>query len=244
MRRLVGMPYSPWSIQARWALDHHALEYEYEIYTPMLGEPVLRARMGWPRGPVTVPVLFEGTLVVRESVDIARHADRIGSATPLFPKGREADVVHWTGLSDVVMRAGRALLTPRMQRSPRALEESMPSWIPGMLRRASLPAADATLKYLVRKHGVRAEEAEQDRGTIRWTLRKLRDALERGEHVIGEPSFADVAMASALQIVRPSEHLVPLGEATRAAWTDETLAREHEDLLAWRDRIVARHKPR
>lgn len=238
------MPYSPWSIKARWALDHHTLEYRFEVYTPMLGEPALRGRMGWPRGPVTVPVLFEGGQVIGESLAIARHADQLGGGTPLFPEGRESDVVYWAGLSDVVARAGRALLTSRMARSPRALEESMPPWIPRGLRRASLPAADATLRYIGRKHGIRPEEAEQDRTTIRWALHKLREALEQGEHVIGAPSFADVAMISALQVVRPAEDLAELGAATREAWTDEALAREHEDLLAWRDRCLARTRAR
>lgn len=209
----------------------------------MLGEPLLRARMGWPRGAITVPVLFDGGTVLRDSLDIARHAERIGRGAPLFPEGREAEVVHWNGLSDVIARAGRSLVTPRLARSAQALIESMPPSIPGALRRASIPAAELTVKYIVRKHGVRVEEAEQDRGTIRWTLRKLREALERGDYVLGTPSYADVAIIAALQAVRPCGALVALGEATAAAWTDETLAREHEDVLGWRDRVVAAHLP-
>jgi glutathione S-transferase len=193
---------------------------------------------------VTVPVLFDDGQLVRESFDIARHAETIGRGEPLFPEGREADVAHWNGLADVISRAGRALLTPRLAKSPRALEESMPSWIPGGLRRASVPVAEATVKYIARKHAVRPEEAEQDRGTIRWTLRKLRQALEKGDYVLEVPSFADVAMVAALQTVRPSEAVVRLGPATHAAWTDEVLARENEDLLAWRDRYVAAHRPK
>jgi glutathione S-transferase len=241
MRRLVLLPYSPWSIKARWALDHHRVEHRVENYMPMLGEPLLRARMGWPRGTITVPVLFDGGRVIADSLAIARHAESIGRGAPLFPEGRDADVAHWNGLSDVIARAGRALLTPRLHRSPAALIESMPPSIPGPLRGASLPAAELAVKYLARKYAVREEEAEQDRGTIRWTLRMLREALERGDYVLGAPSYADVSMIAALQTVLPSRAVAPLGEATTSAWTDETLAREHGDVLAWRDRMVAKH---
>jgi len=210
----------------------------------MLGVPVLRARMGWPRGPITVPVFFDGSLVLRESLDIARHAERLGGGEPLFPEGRDADVVHWNGLADVISRAGRALLMPRLARNDRALAESMPGAIPTPLRRLATPVALSAVRYISRKHDVREEAAEQDRATIRVALRTLRERLERDEHVLGAWSYADVALASALQVVRPCDRLAQLGEATTSAWTDETLAREHEDLLAWRDRIVARHKPR
>src|SRR5690606_3718849 len=116
-------------------------------------------------------------------------------------------------------RAGRALLTPRLARSAAALQESMPPWLPRALRRASLPAAELTLRYVAKKHGVRPEEAEKDRATIRWALAKLRDALEQhGEHVVGVPSFADLAMISALQMVRPASDLAELGPATREVW--------------------------
>ena len=37
-RRLIGLHCSPWSIRARWVLDHHRIEYVWEEYTPMLGE--------------------------------------------------------------------------------------------------------------------------------------------------------------------------------------------------------------
>ncbi|MDQ3035287.1 MAG: glutathione S-transferase N-terminal domain-containing protein [Myxococcota bacterium] len=241
MRRLVALPYSPWSIKARWALDHHGVEYRYEPYMPMLGEPVLRARMGWPRGAITVPVLFDGRVVLAESLPIARHAEKVGARAPLFPEGRDADVVHWNGLSDVIARAGRALLTPRMARSAAALIESMPPSIPKALRRASVPAAELALKYIARKHGVREEEEAQDRGTIRWTLRKLRESLERGDYILGALSYADVAMIASLQMVLPSRTLAKVGDASAAAWTDDALAREHADVLAWRDRVVERH---
>lgn len=241
MRRLVALPYSPWSIKARWALDHHAIEYRYEVYTPMLGEPSLRLRMGWPGQLITVPVFFDGGTVLGDSFAIAGHAEAIGRGAKLFPEGRAADVAQWNGLSDVIARAGRALLTPRMLHSKAALIESMPRSIPPPLRRASVPAAELALKYIARKYTVRQEEAEQDRGTIRWTLRKLRESLDRGDYVLGALSYADIAIIAAMQMVQPSRVLVKIGEATHEAWTDETLAKEHGDVLAWRDRMVARH---
>jgi glutathione S-transferase len=239
----VSLPLSPWSIKARWALDHHSVEYRYEVYLPMLGEPMLRARLGWPRGEITVPIYVDGGAVLRESLDIARHAERGGAGAKLFPEGRDADVVHWNGLSDVISRAGRALLTPRLARDAAALEEALPPWIPGLLRGASVPAAELATRYLVRKYRVREEESEENRRAIRFTLGKLREALGRGDYALGAFSYADVAMASSLQFVKPTTRLAKMGTATQAAWTDDALAREHADLLAWRDRIVERHLP-
>lgn len=207
----------------------------------MLGEALLRARLGFPRGTLTVPIMIEGATALRESFDIARYGERLGEGAKLFPEGREAEVAQWNGLSDVIGRAGRALLTPRLARSEAALEESTPRSVPRALRAIAAPGVRAAIAYLAHKYEVREEEAEQDRETIRFALRKLRAQLERSDHVLGPFSYADVAVIAALQMVRPCETLAKLGPATAAAWTDETLAREHEDVLSWRDRTVASH---
>jgi glutathione S-transferase len=59
----------------------------------------------------------------------------------------------------------------------------------------------------------------------------------------GAFSFADIAMATALQLTVPvADGYVALGPATRAAWADDALAAEFADLVAWRDALYARHR--
>ena len=56
-------------------------------------------------------------------------------------------------------------------------------------------------------------------------------------------SYADIAMATMLQGVLPVDNrYIPLGPATRAAWTREDLARDYPDLIQWRDGIYSRHR--
>jgi glutathione S-transferase len=247
VRSLVALPYSPWSIKARWSLDHHGIEYRFEPYLPMIGEPLLRARLGFPRGMITVPVLIDRPAIVRESLAIARHADALASAgarsrEPLIPAEHDRAIVEWNGLSDVIATAGRALTSPRLAESPEALVDSMPRWIPGPLRGVSIPLAEATVRYLIRKHSIREDEMQAHRRTIEFALRKLREALERGDHLVGGAlSYADIAMVSALQFVSATGKLAPMGPASLAVWHDNVLASAHGDVLAWRDRMVERH---
>ncbi len=42
MATLHGLSCSPWTWRARWALDHHRIDYDYREHTPMLGERRLR----------------------------------------------------------------------------------------------------------------------------------------------------------------------------------------------------------
>ena len=39
---LYSIPYSPWSMRARWALDHHRIPHRSREWVPLLTEPVLR----------------------------------------------------------------------------------------------------------------------------------------------------------------------------------------------------------
>ncbi|MCZ7687620.1 MAG: glutathione S-transferase domain-containing protein [Sandaracinaceae bacterium] len=74
--RLIGLAYSPWSIKAKWALDHHAIPYRYTHHLPMLGEPLLRLRTGRLEGRVSVPLLVTDAGPIEGSFEIARFAER------------------------------------------------------------------------------------------------------------------------------------------------------------------------
>lgn len=250
MRRLLCLTYSPWSIRARWALDHHGVQHELEHYVPMLGEAMLRARLRVFRGTVSVPVLFEDDgRAIRGSKEIARHAEAIapaGGDRSLFPQADAADIERWDGISEAIARAGRALLTPRIERSDEALRESLPRPLRATgLATLSLPVARAAARYIGRKYGADAAHADDDRRAMRIALAEVRAAILAREHLAGERlTYADVSVVASLQFVRPCPALVRLGPATQACWTDESMAREHEDVLSWRDRLVTRVHPR
>lgn len=242
------MVYSPWSIRARWALLHHGVEHEQEHYLPMVGEPVLRARLGQVRGKVSVPILFDGAERIAGSKEIARHAERIGTAgeAPLFPPGVAESIDRWDAISETLARAGRGLLTPRLLASDAALRESLPRSLSfGPIAAASMPVARATVRYIGRKYDADPANADHDRRAMRTALSEIRAAITARGHLVGDTlTYADVSVVASLQIVRPCPRLVRLGTATHAAWTEPAIAQEHEDVLSWRDHIVERFHPR
>jgi glutathione S-transferase len=236
MRTLVGIPYSPWSEKARWALDHHRLSYRMEVYKPMLGEPALRARTGRLRGKITVPVFLErGEPAIMGAFAIARRAEASGSGATLFPAGRDLEIDAWDRRIDEAMAEARMRVFDRMLENDEAQAEALRGAVPDELRRPLRGATKGVVKYLARKYRDVAPPA----GTYEATLSALREALDRGAgHVVGAPSFADFAAATLLQGVRPvDDRFVRLGPATREVWTDEALSARFGDLLEWRDAL-------
>lgn len=243
---LVALPLSPWSEKARWALDHHGVDYIETLYTPMLGSPILRVRLRRLRGRVTVPILFDGRgTVCLESLDIARYAERIGHGAPLFRRGHEEEVARWNRLSDEAMQAARALITSRLAEDRTAQQEAMAGVVPRRLAGLLRPAALLAVRFLQRKYRVHDADEAVHREHLRGVLLELRRALADGRrYLIGDAlSYGDIAMASAFIGVDPGEarHL-PLGPATRRACTDLELAGEFTDLLGWRDQLYAGHR--
>src|SRR5262249_30134198 len=108
--RFIAMPYSPFSEKARWALDHHAVAYRELGHVPMLGEPRLRLVARRPFGRVWAPLLVDGAEVFTDSYEIARHAEKIGSGTPLFPAPHEPEIAAWNERSEAAMAAVRGLV--------------------------------------------------------------------------------------------------------------------------------------
>jgi glutathione S-transferase len=50
-------------------------------------------------------------------------------------------------------------------------------------------------------------------------------------------------VSGVLQAVVPVAHeFIRLGPASREAWTNPRLAADYADLVAWRDRLYARHR--
>ena len=107
---------------------------------------------------------------------------------------------------------------------------------------ASLMAAQGA-GFVMSKYATTDVSAEQHLKAMRDGLLAMRDALGGATYALGDFTFADVALAVALQPVRPvgDQHL-RLGPGTRQAWTEPELAEEFADLLAWRDRLYDEHR--
>lgn len=243
-RTLFGLRVSPWTERARWALDHHKMAYAYHEHVPMLGEVLLRRKARTSKA--SVPLLSDGDDVVMGSLEIAKHAERERGGAPLFPAGKDDEVDHWADVAERITKAGRDRLLCRMVASRKAQAESLPSFVPGGLRGALAPTAGMAIRFLARKYGSGSDLAAAEtraEETIRPLLEEIREAIKDGGYVLSKDcfTFADVAVASSLQVLRPRTEMT-LGPATREAWTNEKLADEYEDLVAWRDTVYAKHR--
>ncbi len=231
---LIALSYSPWSIRAKWALDHYGIDYDYTQYTPMLGEPWLRMKTGRWRGTATVPALIAGSLVLMDSFAIAQWADEQGGNTPLIGD-RSAQIAPWNDRAEAMLAAGRVLVTAAVERDPQAILESIPvplRKLPGCIAIGRMGA-----RYILRKYAIEGS-ADLRIAEMRRHAVALREALAANGTVLGSFSYADIAMATSLQMLRPPEgKQFSLGPASRRAWSLPELAAEFEDLLAWRDEI-------
>lgn len=235
--------FSPWSERARFALDHHRINYREEAYVPLLGEPLLRLRTRVFRGPLSVPVLFHDGRVIRDSVEIAQYADGVGSGAPLFPASASAEIARYVELSTGLMEASRALSVPRMAQNEAAQRESLPSFMPAPLRSVLLPLAGMGTAYIARKYRLDSHNPNEARAAIRRGLERLQADLRGRDTLLSDFTFADIAIAVALTMVRPVEHpVLPLGPGMRAAFTEPALAEEFGDLLTWRDKLYAERR--
>lgn len=230
MRTLYGLRQSPWTEKARWALDHHGLAYRYVEHVPMIGE--LRLRM---KGAKSVPMLVDDDKVLASSLSIAKHADEVGTKAKLF----DADVESWVLLSDRMIDVGRSRIMAHLASDRAAQVEALPSFVPQFMAPLS---AIVAVKFLGNKHKVRTDATAETERELIPALQKIRSELGDRQHLVGDVfSFADVAIAAALRAVAP-EARAEIGPATRRGWTDDVLAQEYADLLAWRDRIYDQHR--
>lgn len=234
-RELVHIIYSPWSQRARWALDHHRVQYRSTVYTPTIEEPKLRLRLRRPFAKVSVPILFEPDGdVLDESWDIARHSDRIGEGEALFFDVEAAR--YWSGVADKALSAGRHRAIAATLRDPEAQRDALDGIFPARFHNALRPVAVLAAKQLKKKYPAGPQTDLED------ALEKWRTALDGKRYLLDRFSYADLTMAVVLEFVSPGTH-IRRSEIERGVWTDARLASRYADLLEWRDQLVADHWP-
>ena len=234
---LYYMPYSPWSHKTRFALRHHKLALHEHAYTPLIDEPALRLRLRKWSGRVTVPILFAPDRTLTDSWDIVDYADRHGSGNPLIPTTAREQVADWNAASERLLGASRYCTMLRALEAPEVLLDVVPKPVASLLgRRGALISA----RLFNAKYKIRASERPRNLHIMREELSRLRGALADGRrYLLGELSYADVAMSIALMMLGFLHGETVLGPRRLSVETD--LVEEHADLLAWRDAFHAQH---
>jgi glutathione S-transferase len=246
---LWGLTVSPWTEKARWVLDHHQVGYRYREHLPLIGELGLRwrARERPPGARATVPLLVDGRHSVCDSDAIARYIERRPeTSTPtLFPSEHEGAIARWEREVGAAMHAARVLLTQALLHDPEAQIEMLPPQIPSLLRRPLRPVALTGVSFIARKHDAGADQIAASTRALTQFAERLREALAAAPFVLGDRfTWADVGAA---MVVNGFAGGVPgrfdHWPASAGTWTRPELVREFDDLIAWRDRVYAEHRP-
>jgi glutathione S-transferase len=251
MTQLVGIPYSPWSEKARWALEARHVPYERVVYAPLVGELPMRRRTGNWTGRVSVPVLFdEAGRAIPDSLAIARWADQRGQGPELFPKELEADILRHVELSERALDAGRCLSLHRMLKDDDALREMVPKPLRGVLGGVGPKVAALGIRRTLSKYGAHRVDVKTHETNLIAALEALRAALASAP-AAGEPktlmgrfTFADIAMTQALGFVEPPKFGLRIGTASRRTFTDPVLRERFSDLISWRDAVYEVYRPK
>lgn len=241
-----ALSFSPWSEKARWALDHHHLDYKEVSFVPLLGELALRVRMQRWSGRITVPVLQDGLTWFTDSFDIARYADRLGTGTRLFPDEHLAEISEWNQRSEAALAAGRALLMLTMAGDPEFALGLLPVSPPAVLKPVLAPIAQKGVQAFINKYRMR-DAADQHESVFRSELERLAQATAGRRYLIGDTlTYADIAMAMVVQGISPvDERYLARVPGTRPSAITAELGRRYAELISWRDQLYAQHrKPR
>lgn len=249
MVELLALPYSPWSEKAQWALDVRGIQYRYRVYQPLLGEPELRLKLRRLRGKVTVPLLTDGAEVVADSTDIARWADSRGSGPMLFPAEHAGAIARFSDLSEQALAAGRGLSLRRVRVDDEALSELVPKPLRRPLGRLGLRMARSGVERSLRKYGAAEVDATSHEQALTGVLDELRASLagitsNGPKTLLGNFTFADIAMTQALAYVEPPAFGLKLGRAARRSFVNPALRERYADLIAWRDEVYEQYRPR
>ncbi|MEY4510093.1 MAG: hypothetical protein RLZZ450_2215 [Pseudomonadota bacterium] len=237
MLELVGSNQSPWTQKARWALEACSVECVFTPYIPTLSELALRRRLGQWRGPVHVPVLFEGKRAIAGATEIAVEASsrahgRLGDFVAAAP---------WLALSDSALAEGRARVLATYLGDDEAQREQVPSFVPDSMRGSLRFLARDAIRRVERKYA-----ASVTPGALVDALDRTRAGLAdtASDYLLGSFSYADIAMATVLEVVCPiAVSHPPQGPRTTAAWTVPALIERYGDLLSWRERLVRATQP-
>lgn len=238
--RLFGISYSPWTTQARWALDHHVIRYSYTEHVPMITNMLLRVAARRFTGKISVPLLVADGRSFDESWQIVAYADRTGHREKLIPLTMVDSIREWHDTCDIAHQSNRIIVTDATAHNEDAKRENLPDFFPEFSKNVLTPLADLGVAYLGMKYDFRHSIIAEEKKKVREVLTKVRKGLAGKNYLYDHFTYADITAAGVLNFVRPvSERYLKLKPAMRQVFTQEDLAQEFSDLIEWRDRLYA-----
>ena len=231
---LIGESFSTWTKKARWALEYCEIDFDYQEFIPTLSEPSLRWRLKQIKGSLSVPMLFTENQVYKDSWEIACYANDQAGDNRL---GDMDTISSWNDLSEAAMAQGRTQVLRALINNNKALEENLPAFIPSFLRGPLRFMARDTVKRLDRQYAHLFKE-----GSITKAMESTRKALAKSgnDYIQGKFSYADITMATVLEVIKPIGKVEPLlGPENQKIWINAALAEEYADLVEWRNRLAA-----
>ncbi|MFT4626864.1 MAG: glutathione S-transferase [Myxococcota bacterium] len=230
---LVSIPFSPWSIRAKLALEAMGVPFALRTYVPGVSEPRVRLELRRPVGRLTLPVLLHDGPPIDDSLAIVKWGSA-RSERPLITAESSGAVEYWCRVADRLLAAGRIRTTHKVLGDPDALSESLPAFMQP-LGPLGLAVGRAEAHRLLRKYDNGAGPAAQS-ARMREQLQVIAEALGSRDTMLPEFSYADVALAVGLSFVQPHRSH-PLGARARSCWTSDDLSAGFASLLEWRDRV-------
>jgi glutathione S-transferase len=190
-------------------------------------------------GRVSVPLLVEDGTAIMDSLAISEHVDRAGSNSRLFPLEHHTSILELNARLEPMFHAARA----RAVQGALTDDDAALDLVPLQLR--SLPfarsAARLGSRFVAWKHPTLSSGIREQ---LRAGLEEVRRLLTGREFVHGAFTYADIIAASTIQLIAPpSDKYLPLSPVMRRQWSDDELADEFADLVAWRDDLYANHRP-
>lgn len=243
MNKLIGLYYTPWTERARWALDFHGVPYQYSEYITMLDEPWLRFKAGRLTGKVSVPLLITPERNISDSFQIARFADANSGKAPLIPAAHLDELRQWADAAELALCSARIRATRRIRKSPGALAERLPAFIPGGLRKPLVPLSYLGASFILGKYKVAGASDEKLLANMDVFLAKAANVLKDRAFVLDNFSFADIIIATMLQAVTPVDpKYIDLGEVSSTVMREPVLEAKYPELIKWRDNIYALYR--
>ena len=236
--RLFGIRYSPWTAQARWALDHHVIRYRYTEHIPMITNPLMRLAARRFTGKLSAPLLITPDRVYDDSWQIVTYADRTGHREKLIPLNMVDEMRSWHETCDIAHKANRIITSEATAHNEDAKRENLPDFFPEFSKNILTPLADLGIAYLGMKYDYRHSIIAEEKKKTREVLNKVRQALAGKKFIYDHFTYADITAAGTLNFVRPpNDRYVQLKPAMREVFTQNDLATEFADLIEWRDKL-------
>jgi glutathione S-transferase len=207
--RLITIPFSHFCEKARWALDAAGVRYREEPHAPVAHLRATRAA-----GGRTVPILVHGDNVLRDSTEIALHADSLAPPerrlvpAPADARARVLAIEHeldeTLGVDARLLAYWHALGddAPARAFAKRMLHLRAP-----LAQRVVVPLFRA---LIFRRYEVSREAAARAEARVRATFARLGEATSDQGYVVGDRfTLADLTFAAlSAPLLGPSEHPV------------------------------------